>query len=172
MSNSLSSNLHALFERSNLVSRDPPIESAENSQHRVIDFLNVPGIRRQRSVIHDTCGKPRLINRELHRQAASVEPAERTDVLWVHIRAIGEIVKCRFQIAYRALLPKTTLEFASFRGIGSDFALVEIHGKRDVPIRRQLLGLFLHPLVQTPPFMNDNYRPMAPRITSSRREIL
>jgi hypothetical protein len=29
--NSLSSNLHTLFERSNLVGRNPPIESAENS---------------------------------------------------------------------------------------------------------------------------------------------
>jgi hypothetical protein len=105
------------------------------------------------------------MNRELHRQAAAHGPPERTDVLWVHIRAIGEIVKCRFQIAHRALPPKTALELASFRGIGRDFALVEIHRKRDVPIRRQLLGLFLHPLVQTPPFMNDNYRSMAPRIT-------
>ena len=90
-------------------------------------------------------------------------PPERTDVLWVHIRAIGEIVKCRFQIAYRALLPKTALEFASFRGIGRDFASVEIHGKRDVPFCCQFHSLFLHPLVQTPPFMNDNYRSMAPR---------
>jgi hypothetical protein len=84
-------------------------------------------------------------------------------VLWVHIRAADEIVKCRFQIANRVLLPKTALELASFRRIGRDFALVEIHRKRDVPIRRQFLGLFLHPFAQTPPFMDDNYRSMASR---------
>ena len=78
-------------------------------------------------------------------------------MIWVHIRAAEEIVKCRFQIAYRALLPKTVLELASFRRIDRDFALVEIHRKRDIPIRCQLLGLFLNPFVQTPPFMNDDY---------------
>ena len=86
-------------------------------------------------------------------------------LLCVHIRAAGEMVECCSQIAYRAVLPKTALELASFRRMGRDFAFVKIHRKRDVPIRRELLSLFLHPFVQTPPFMNDNYRSMAPRIT-------
>jgi len=105
------------------------------------------------------------MNRELKRQAAAHGPPERANTLWVHIRAADKIVKCRFQIAYRAILPKTALELASFRRFGRDFAFVKIHRKRDVPIRRELLSLFLHPFVETPPFMNDDYRPMTPRIT-------
>jgi len=117
------------------------------------------------AVIHEPRSEPRLMNRELNRQAAAHGPPERTNVIWVHIRAIGEIVKCRFQNPYRAVLPKTAPEFASFRRNGHDFASVEIHGKRDVPIRRQFHSLFLHPFVQTAPFMNDDYRSMTPRIT-------
>jgi hypothetical protein len=33
-----------------------------------------------------------------------------------------------------------------------------------IPIRRELLSLVLHPFVQAPPFMNDDYRSMAPLI--------
>jgi hypothetical protein len=75
-------------------------------------------------------------------------------VLRVYISASGEIVECCFQIAYRAILPKkTALELAGFRRIGRDFAVVKIHRKRDVPIRRKPLSLFLHPFVQAPPLM-------------------
>src|SRR6185312_8361433 len=140
---SLSCNVHTNFERSNLVRRDPPIEITEEAQHRDIDFLNLPGISGPRAVIHDTRGKSRLMDRGLNRQAAAHGPPERTNVLCVYIGTIGEIVERRFQIAYRALLPKTALELTSFRTIHCDSALVEIHRKRHVPIRRQLLGLFL-----------------------------
>lgn len=77
-------------------------------------------------------------------------------MLGVYIRAAGEMVECCFQVAYRPSLPKTALELASFRRIGRDFAFVNISRKRDIPIRRELFSLFLHPFVLTPPFMNDN----------------
>ena len=162
---SFSSSVHTPFERSNFVGRNPAIERAENPHYTGVDFLNVPGIGWQRAVIHNTRGKLRFMNRELNRQASTHGPPKRANVLCVYIKAAGEIVECCFQIAYRPILPKTALELASFRRIGRDFAFVKNHRKRDVPIRRELFSLFLHPFVQTPPFMNDDYRSMTPRIT-------
>ena len=76
------------------------------------------------------------MNRELDREAAAHRPSDRANVLRVNIGASGQIMKCCFHIAYRAIFRQTTLQLARFRGVVSDFPPVEVHGNHNVPIRR------------------------------------
>ena len=41
-------------------------------------------------------------------------------------------------------------------GIGSDLAAVEINGEGDVAFVGEALGLLLDPVVDAPPFLNDD----------------
>ena len=41
----------------------------------------------------------------------------------IYIGTASEIVECRFEFAYRPILPKTPLELTGYRRIGRDFAL-------------------------------------------------
>ena len=72
-----------------------------------MDVLDLRGIVWQRAIIHNTRGKPRLMNCKMKRQATAHGPTERANMLCVNVRTGSQMVECRFHIYYCALLAKS-----------------------------------------------------------------
>jgi hypothetical protein len=110
------------------------------------------------------------MNRELKCQASTHRPPDRANVLWVHVWAMRQIIKCRFHLADRPIRRQSAFELAGLQRVDRDLSLIEVQRERYVRVRREFRGLLLYPLIQTPPFMNHNDRWMATGFTRQREK--
>ena len=70
----------------------------------------------------------------------------------------AEKVECSVKIAFGAVFGNSAHDFVGHVGSGRDLAAIEIDGERDIALISELRRLVLHPVVQSPPFVNDDQR--------------
>jgi hypothetical protein len=85
---------------------------------------------------------------------------------WLHVGLRGEKFESRVQVAFGAVFRDAAHNFVSHVGSGGDLAAIEIDRQGHVTLVGQLRGLFFHPVIEAPPFVNHNEcgeRPFARR---------
>src|SRR4029077_15451418 len=87
---------------------------------------------------------------------AAHAPADDADAAGVDILALGEISERRLESGDRAVLRQSAHELVRFVRCRGDFSAIEIGRESYVAFFRVALCLILDPVVQPPPFLNDD----------------
>lgn len=148
--------LHGGGEVVDILRGDSLIEGAEVAEDGSMNLLERGGIGRQRTIINGDGTQIGIGNGELSCHSTTPAPADGSDSIAVDGLKAAEIIGRGYQVADAAILRDAAHELVGGLRISGDFATVEINRERDVALAGEKRCLLFDPVVQSPPFMNDN----------------
>ena len=95
---------------------------------------------------------------DVERVASAHAPSDGADAIFLHVGLRREKVEGGVKIAFGAVFGNAAHDFVSHVGSSRDFAAIEIDGERDVSLVSEFRSLIFHPVVQSPPFVDDDQR--------------
>lgn len=112
----------------------------------------------QRAVIDGYGAEIGIAYGELGRESASHAPADGSDAAGVDIFQSLKIICRGDEVADTAILREAAHELVGSLRVGGYFAAIKIDGEGNVALGGKIGCLLFDPVVESPPFMDDNQR--------------
>ena len=137
---------------------DAAILGAEQPQDGCIDFLQRVGVGGEMAVVDHRGGQGGFLQSDIERVASAHAPSDGADAVFLHVGLRREKFESGVKVAFGAVFGDSAHDFVRHVGSGRNFAAIEIDGERDVSLVGEFRSLVFHPIVQTPPFVDDDQR--------------
>jgi hypothetical protein len=139
-----------------VVRGDAAVKAAEVAQDGGVDLAEGGFIGGQGTVVDDDGLQVGVGHGEQGGVASAHTPADGGDAMGVDIGAMLEPGDGGSEVAHAAILGQAAHQLMRHVGIGGHLAAVEIDGEGDVAFAGEVLGLVFDPVVEAPPFVNDD----------------
>lgn len=152
----VSDGLHGGSEFVDVLRGDSFVERAEVAEDGGVNLLKGGGVGGERAVVDSNGAETGVGDCKLGCEASAHAPADGADAGGVDGLEGFEVIGGGEEIAHTAVLGKSAHELVGgFRIVGG-FAAIEIDGERYVSLAGEIGGLLLDPVIQSPPFMDDD----------------